>query len=98
MDNDAYVSSYLTFTKKTDSFVESFPVELVDYQDVLFPALDYFPIEPIKVLDLDWQASKLNINNVVGVATGQVFQIELIYVMADNNDLITTSGAVIPPA
>jgi hypothetical protein len=95
MSSDAYSSSFLTLKRMTDCFIESFPIELVDYQDVLFPDLDYFPIEPVKVLDLDWESSKLNINNGVNAITGQVFQIQLIYVMADNNELLTTNGPIL---
>lgn len=91
MDLSAFYSTYLTLKRKTDCFIESFPVELENYQDTLFPDIDYFPIEPVKVLDLDWESSKLDIKNVAGIKKGQVFPIEFIYVMADSNKLLTTS-------
>jgi hypothetical protein len=96
MNNDSYDSAYLTLKRKTDCFIENLPIELVDYQDVLFSNVNYFPIEPVNVLEIDWPNSILKIKKNTAAVTGQVFQFTLIYVMADNNDLLTTSGPIAP--
>lgn len=80
MVSDTIKSTYLNLKRGTDSFVEFIPTALINYQITLFPFLDYIPIEPIPVLNVDWMSSNFQINDLTFAADTQVFQFDLFWV------------------
>lgn len=80
MNSDTVNCTYLNLKRGTDSFIEFFPTILSNYQNTLFPDLDYVPIEPIPVLNMDWMSSNFQINDLTLAATDQFFQLGLVWV------------------
>lgn len=71
-------STYLTLKKGTDYIIDDYPAAMINYAQVI-EEYNYFPIQPILVEDMDWQASKINIKNMAGMADGMTFQYELVW-------------------
>lgn len=81
MDANTLVSTYFTLKRGTDAFIELLPVYLnTAPQYLLFPFLDYIPIEPVPVLEIDWNSSNFQINDLTLAANNQVFQFDLYWV------------------
>lgn len=81
MDANTLVSTYFTLKRGTDAFIELLPVYFNQSPEYLFfPFLDYIPIEPTPVQELDWNSSNFQINDLTLAADNQVFQFDLIWV------------------
>lgn len=80
-DDSSYSSSYLTLKKGTEILLDNFPIALVGYSTLLFPGLDYFPIEPVLAGDIDWKASEIKIKNTNELTDDMVAQIDIVWCM-----------------
>lgn len=77
MLDQSFFSTYLTLKQGTCAFIDQFPVALNDYSLLLEQSHFYFPIVPTQVLAVDWQQSKIEIQDNTGVLDGMVFQFTL---------------------
>lgn len=75
--------TYITFKQGNCAFIDQFPARLNDYELLLEQSHYYFPIVPTQVLAIDWQQSKIEINDLTGITAGMVFQFTLYWYSPD---------------
>ena len=72
--------TFLTLKKGTLAFIDAYPVEISNYKDTLFPEIDYFPIEPIWVNQIDWNQSFIQIFDTTSITDAMKFSLDLYFV------------------
>lgn len=73
---DSYNSTYFTLKQGTCAFVDQYPVNNTNY-DNLIGTNNYVPIVPTNVMAIDWQQSKIEIKDTTGLANDQAFNFSL---------------------
>lgn len=76
---DALKSAFLTIKKGTNAFIDAYPMEKIQTKDSLIDGLDYFPIDPVQVNQLDWNSSFIQIFKSNLILSGELLSIELIW-------------------
>jgi len=78
IDTSTLNSVYFSLKQGTCSFIDQFPAALNSYEQ-LISNFNYFPIRPTQVLAIDWQQSRIELNDLATVTNDMVFQFELIW-------------------
>ena len=77
MLNQNFLCTYFTLKQGTCAFVDQYPVSMNATANLLGVQYDYVPIVPTQVMAIDWQQSKIQINDMTGLLAGTVFQFSL---------------------